>query len=99
VYDQRIAAACRQLREKSNENPYEIVRELVDKKRNVVPIGVLLHSTSASTSELEVLEKAGAAGVISPGCAELFEAFEPDVLGAMSAADQPAFSPPQRNGK
>jgi imidazoleglycerol-phosphate dehydratase len=67
-------------------------------RRNVIPIGVLLHSTRASTSELQVLQNAGAAGVVSPGCAELFEAFEPDVLGGMVPADQPGFSPPLRTG-
>jgi histidinol-phosphate aminotransferase len=65
-------------------------------KKNVIPVGVLLHSTRASTSELQVLEKAGAVGVVSPGCAELFEAFEPDVLGAMPTAGQPKFSPAPR---
>jgi imidazoleglycerol-phosphate dehydratase len=67
-------------------------------RRNVIPVGVLLHSTRASTSELQVLENAGAAGVVSPGCAELFEAFEPDVLGATPAADKPGFAPPARGG-
>merc|ERR1719183_419469 len=65
-------------------------------KRNVIPIGALLHATRTSTAELQVLENAGAAGVVSPGCAELFEAFEADVLGAMPTASQPKFSPASR---